>query len=400
MPTERIEYLIELHFSNTITDAEKEELASLVAELSDDHIHLLLETAWLKHTSGVAMPDDISKNIIESILKEETDDEFHHPTPVRKLSNNTRVLRIAVAAACIVIAVTVAWLTMAEEKQPALAKKEIQTPRTLEDVKPGGQKAVLILADGSQVVLDSAANGVLAQQGNAQVIKKGDGSILYAVKGSSGTETLYNTISTPAGGIYQLTLPDGTKAWLNSASSIRYPTEFVTGERRVQISGEVYFEVAKDASKPFIVKINPLAEVKVLGTHFNVNAYDDEADIKTTLLEGSVNISMGNSKSLLTPGQQARINKKGLITRFNDVDLDEAIAWKDGNFLFNSADLPQILRQVARWYNLEIVYEGKIPEDKFSGRVSRAVSLSNFLKWMQWSDVHFRLEGEKLIIKS
>jgi transmembrane sensor len=157
--------------------------------------------------------------------------------------------------------------------------------------------------------------------------------------------------------------------------------------------------VAKNPAQPFIVKINDLTEVKVLGTHFNVNAYKDETEIKTTLLEGSVNISMGNKSLLLIPGQAANINKQGSIKRVSDANLEEAIAWKNGNFLFNSAGLSDIMRQVSRWYNLEIVYDGKIPEDRFSGRVSRSVNLSNFLKWMQWSDVHFKLEGEKLIIK-
>lgn len=206
-------------------------------------------------------------------------------------------------------------------------------------------------------------------------------------------------MSTPVGGIYQLILQDGSKVWLNSSSSIRYPTEFTDKERSVEISGEAYFEIVKNAAKPFIVKVNNLAEVKVLGTHFNVNAYTDEAEVKTTLLEGAVNISQGNKSSTLSPGQQAQINQSGFIKRVDNVDLDEAVAWKNGNFLFNSATLPAVLRQAARWYDLEIVYEGKVPPDKFSGQIPRSVNLSSLLKWMQWSDVHFKLEEKKLIIK-
>jgi ferric-dicitrate binding protein FerR (iron transport regulator) len=399
MMEERTAHLIRLYFQNAITESQKEELAKRIGELTDEQIQTLLEKAWVDYTPEASIPDDISKNIIGNIFKQPVEEMTENITPVIPIHRRKRWLRLTAAAACILLISAGIYLWPATEKKEIIVKKELPAQRKLEDVNAGGQKAVLVLADGSQILLDSANSGVLAQQGDAQITKRSDGAIAYTINGNSNTGALYNTISTPAGGIYQLVLPDGTKAWLNSLSSIRYPTEFATADRRVQISGEVYFEVAKNPAQPFIVKVNDLTEVKVLGTHFNVNAYKDEAEIKTTLLEGSVNISMGNKNVLLTPGQAANINKQGNIKRINDADLEEAIAWKNGNFLFNSAGLADIMRQVSRWYSLEIVYDGKIPEDRFSGRVSRSVNLSNFLKWMQWSDVHFKLEGEKLIIK-
>jgi transmembrane sensor len=399
MMEERAEYLIRLYFQNAITESQKEELAKRMGELTDEQIQSLLEKAWIDYTPEASIPGDISQNIIGNIFKKPVEEMKENTTPVIPINRRKRWLRLTAAAACVLLIGAGIYIWPATGKKEIVIKKEIPAPRKLEDVNAGGQKAVLVLADGSQIVLDSANNGVLAQQGDAQITKRADGAIAYTINGNSNAGAFYNTISTPAGGIYQLVLPDGTKAWLNSLSSIRYPTEFAAADRRVQISGEVYFEVAKNPAQPFIVKINNLTEVKVLGTHFNVNAYNDEAEIKTTLLEGSVNISMGNKSCLLIPGQAANINKQGNIKRVNDADLEEAVAWKNGNFLFSSAGLPDIMRQVSRWYNLEIVYDGKIPEDRFSGRVSRSVNLSNFLKWMQWSDVHFNLEGEKLIIK-
>ena len=399
MSSKRIEYLVELYFSNDIADIQKEELANWVIQLTDDEIHILLEKGWVNHEPDTHMPDDISDKIITSFLSPEiTQQPNTTQAPVLKIEHKKKWWRI-VAAACVLafISMTIFWLQPSENK--VIAKKIVPQKQLNNDVKPGGKKALLTLADGTQIVLDSASSGLLAQQGNAQIIKLPNGEIAYNTNGKADVGLLYNTMSTPVGGIYQLILQDGSKVWLNSSSSIRYPTEFTDKERSVEISGEAYFEIVKNAAKPFIVKVNNLAEVKVLGTHFNVNAYTDEAEVKTTLLEGAVNISQGNKSSTLSPGQQAQINQSGFIKRVDNVDLDEAVAWKNGNFLFNSATLPAVLRQAARWYGLEIVYEGKVPPDKFSGQIPRSVNLSSLLKWMQWSDVHFKLEEKKLIIK-
>ncbi len=399
MSTERIEYLVELFFSNNITERQKEELSTWVSTLDDSQIQTLLEKAWQNHVPDTRIPEDISEKIISTFIEEKSRKrEKKAKAPVIKLRPPNSWWKVAGVAACLCAMIIAILVIQGRPKKIALVKA-LPGKAVSDDVKPGGHTAVLTLADGTRILLDSTSNGFVSMQGNTKVMKQQGGVIAYNKENSGRTELSYNTMSTPAGGMYQLILSDGTKAWLNASSSIHFPIEFTTKERRVSITGEVYFEVAKNAGKPFIVTVNKLAEVKVLGTHFNLNAYDNENEIKTTLLEGSISISKGTNSETLTAGQQAQINKNGSIKKLNDVDLEEAVAWKNGKFIFNGTELQEVLRQAARWYNLEVVYEGKIPDDKFSGQVSRSVSLSNLLKWMQWSEVYFKLEGRKLIIK-
>ncbi|HKC36823.1 MAG TPA: FecR domain-containing protein, partial [Chitinophagaceae bacterium] len=237
-----------------------------------------------------------------------------------------------------------------------------------QDLGPGGSKAVLTLADGSQIILDSAANGHLASQGNTKVIKM-DGQLAYnASSDLRTTEVLYNTITTPRGGQYQIVLSDGSKVWLNAASSLRFPSTFVGNERKVELTGEGYFEVAKNATKPFKVNVAGKEEVLVLGTHFNINSYFDETTINTTLLEGKVKVTTigsgvrTNDPRLLSPGQQLQLNINGQITLNTNPDLDQVMAWKNGIFNFDNSDLQMVLRQISRWYGVDIIYEGRIPQ--------------------------------------
>jgi ferric-dicitrate binding protein FerR (iron transport regulator) len=396
--TQRLNHLVDLYFLNNISPTEKEELAALILQATDEELQAALEKAWSAHQPGADLPGDRSDDAIEPLLRQLIRD---HPTEnaLTGKSKNIHWWKISLAAACLlgIIFLGYSWLY---HSSPVPVATTATQPKTLvNDVAPGGQKALLTLADGTQILLDSATTGLLAQQGNSQVKKLSSGEIAYSSSQETPAAVLFNTMSTPPGGTYQLILPDGSRVWLNSASSIRYPTAFNGAERRVQITGEAYFEVAKNASKPFFVTINNIAEVNVLGTHFNVNAYTDEAEIRTTLIEGAVNVLQGKNSSKLVPGQQARINKNGSIKRVDDVDLDEAIAWTKGNFLFNSAPLAAVLRQASRWYDLEIVYEGGIPDDKFSGQIPKSVNLSNLLKWMQWSGINFKLSGKKLFIR-
>ncbi|MEO6289527.1 MAG: FecR domain-containing protein [Ginsengibacter sp.] len=399
MSTERIEYLVELFFSNNITERQKEELSTWVSTLDDSQIQTLLEKAWQNHVPDTRIPGDISEKIISTFIEEKSRKaEKKAKAPVIKLRPPDSWWKVAGVAACLCAMIIAILVIQGRPKKIALVKA-LPGKTKSDDVKPGGHTAVLTLADGTRILLDSTSNGFVSMQGNTKVMKQQGAVIAYNKENSGRSELSYNTMSTPAGGMYELILSDGTKAWLNASSSIHFPIEFTTNERRVSITGEVYFEVAKNAGKPFIVTVNKLAEVKVLGTHFNLNAYDNENEIKTTLLEGSISVTKGTNSETLTAGQQARINKNGSIKKLSDVDLEEAVAWKNGKFIFNGTELQEVLRQAARWYNLEVVYEGKIPDDKFSGQVSRSVSLSSLLKWMQWSEVYFKLEGRKLIIK-
>jgi transmembrane sensor len=286
----------------------------------------------------------------------------------------------------------------------AIEKKE---QRLKNDVAPGGNKAILTLADGSIINLDSVQGGTIAHQ-NGTAINKQEAQLVYdATKASSADHSTlsYNILTTPRGGQYQVVLPDGSKVWLNAASSIRYPTTFIDNQRNVEITGEVYFEVAHNAAKPFKVLVNGM-EVQVLGTHFNVNAYNDEATINTTVLEGLVKVTKNSNSVLLKPGYQAQFSSptggdqegSDQLTVIENIDKDAVVAWKNGLFYLNDADIPSVLRQVARWYDIDIEYKNGLPQGHLSGKVPRNMNLSQILKVLQYSEVNFKLDGRKLII--
>ncbi|MEO6720212.1 MAG: FecR domain-containing protein [Ferruginibacter sp.] len=276
------------------------------------------------------------------------------------------------------------------------------------DLAPGTNNAILTLANGNTIILDSASNGVLARQGEVKIVNK-DGRLIYndQVNKSNG-DIVYNKMETRRGGQYQLTLADGSKVWLNAASSILFPNVFSGNERIVEITGEVYFEVAKNMGKPFKVKFNTPsgmpAEIEVLGTHFNINAYSDEASVKSTLLEGSIkltnNISeKGDQKQIvLKPGQQALLNKQGAIKMEENTDVEEAVAWKNGMFQFNRATIEVIMRQVERWYDVDVVYMGTKPAGHYQGEISRNVNASEMLKVLQTSGIRFNIENRKITV--
>ena len=258
-------------------------------------------------------------------------------------------------------------------------------------------KAILTLSDGSTIILDDAKNGQVAQQGGTQIAKLANGQLVYNALDGKPAEVVFNTLTTPRGGQFKLTLPDGSEVWLNASSSIKYPTAFIGNERKVEISGEAYFEIVHNAAKPFKVSVNGM-EVKVLGTHFNINAYNDEASVKTTLLEGSISLTKADAATTLKPGQQAQLGNGGNIKVIDNVDIDQVVAWKNGYFSFNRADLQTVMRQIARWYDVDISYEGKIPERQFGGKIDRNSNASEVLKILEESKVHFRIEEKKIIV--
>lgn len=265
------------------------------------------------------------------------------------------------------------------------------------DIPSGREGAILTLADGSQLVLDSVNNGVITTQNGTQVRMK-NGQLTYDPAGAALGTVAYNTMRVPKGREFQLTLPDGTRVWLNAASSLRYPTAFTGKERKVEVTGEAYFEVTPHPEMPFIVDVNHKAAIEVLGTHFNINAYDDEANIKTTLLEGSVKVVRASESKMLKPGQQAQINEQKGIAVVNNADADKVMAWKNGLFNFEGATLQEIMRQLERWYDIEVVYEKGVPNVEFTGEMTKGISLNGVLIALEKSDIHFRLEGRKLIV--
>jgi hypothetical protein len=271
------------------------------------------------------------------------------------------------------------------------------------DVLPGSNKATLTLADGSVIDLNRAENGMLTRQGNIKIIKGEDGQIMYDSDQKKSDEWGYNTISTPRGGKYEIVLSDGSKVWLNAASSLRYPSSFMGKTREVSLTGEGYFEVAKNASMPFHVKVNDMT-IEVMGTHFNVNAYQDENVVATTLLEGSVKIKSGspgssvNQTVLLAPGEQANLTKSGRLKIDRHANTGEAVAWTNNNFEFNDAEVQDIMRQLSRWYDVEVEYKGFIPKRRFTGKISRNVKLSELIGMLQYSGVSMQIVDKKIII--
>jgi transmembrane sensor len=311
------------------------------------------------------------------------------------------------------------FIIRSRTSKSAIPTDAVAITPTSNDVMPGSNKAILTLKDGSILELDNAKTGNLVNESGFTIVKLNDGQLQYkrAVEntnpGNPVHEDLpYNTLTTPRGGQYKLVLGDGTKVWLNAASSISYPIAFNAKERKVTITGEVYFEVEPQFSNttnkkvPFIVKVmnssgKEVSEIEVLGTHFNVNGYEDESAVRTTLLEGSVQVqSTGSGRSvIIQPGQQAIVMPDNKLQTANDINADEIMAWKNGQFMFKSVDIETIMRQAARWYDLKVVYDEEKPKDKFTGKISRNVNLSQLLKILEYSEVHFTLrEGRTLFI--
>lgn len=264
-----------------------------------------------------------------------------------------------------------------------------------QDIGPGSNKATLILANGSSVTLDSTGSRVI-QQGNT-AIQQHNGQLQYHA-GKNLTDAGYNTLSTPRGAQFRVTLSDGTKVWLNSASSLKYPAAFTGKERTVELQGQGYFEVAKNADQPFKVRVNNM-EVNVLGTHFDIMAYPDEKMVNTTLLEGAVQVHNGEELQLLKPGQQAILNKENQQLSVQSVAVNKVVAWKEGLFVFNNMDLPTILREISRWYDVEIVYE-VVPNGKlYGGGISRHLQLSEILHFLEANGINqFKIVGRKVIV--
>lgn len=274
----------------------------------------------------------------------------------------------------------------------------VQDQKHNQDILPGSNKALLTLSDGTVITLDSAANGAIAQQGNSSVIKLANGEIRYEVNGVAQDKVMMNTMATPKGGQYQLILPDGSKVWLNAASSISYPAVFTGNERKIKVSGEVYMEVAKDARKPFFVDVDGRSTVQVLGTSFNINSYANEGNIKTTLVDGSVKVLSHGKQVTLQPGQQAVIAANTQEIRLQPANIDKVLAWKNGFINFESGSFQEVMRQIERWYDIEIKLEGSIPPAIIEGRMDRGVQLSDLLVLLNNFGIHTRLEGRTLIL--
>ena len=372
-----------------------------------------LEENKIEHNEWMQMDGERRENLVKEIQS----DLLHYITEKENAYKGSvypwyRRFYFHLAAASVLILFAVAgwYYTNKEQDKPEIVKteKEIK-PR---EVMPGTNKAVLTLADGGTVELNDAANGVLASQGNTEIRKQGS-ELVYDQQNNAAIKIpAFNMLTTPRGGQYNLVLPDGTRVWLNAASSIKYPVAFTADSRTVEVKGEVYFEVAqlnKGGEKiPFRVKVfgeNGEAKglVEVMGTHFNINAYSEESTVNTTLLEGRVKVSTAahpDENVVLNVAQQARIsNSKGSIKVLDNVNIEEVVAWKNGLFMMKKADIPVVLRQLARWYDVEIVYSNGMPAGKITGDIPRNMPLAEVLKVMQLSGVKCKTENRKIIVE-
>jgi transmembrane sensor len=314
-----------------------------------------------------------------------------HEAPVIPMGQRRSHRRIWWAAASVLLILgSATYVFLARMRTPQTSR--IPVAARMPAVLPGGNKAVLTIGDGRRITLDSTAKGVIAMQGSVSALNC-NGQLSYSGEGGKAS-VVYNTITVPRGGQYRLVLPDGTRVWLNAASSLTFPTAFTDRQRRVELTGEGYFEVTHRPATPFLVKAGKV-EVRDIGTAFNVNAYMDETSLKTTLVEGAV----GVNKTPLQPGQQAQLGSDGVIRVVAHADVAEATAWKNGYFDFEQADLPTIMRQLSRWYNLDIEYQGKMPPGDFRARMPRNTSASEVLRILEANGVHCAIEGKKLIVR-
>ena len=433
MMHEHFQHLLTAYLTGQLTDNQRQELLSLLGneelagQLADFIRQQLTAGDWHLTANMQHTEDRIIRGVLQKIQSQQSDlmhesaEASSAPTtpaaPTPPLPRIGIVRRWAWAAAIILLiagAGTIAYF----HSRPAPALVSNQPPTV---IAPGGNKAILTLANGTTITLDSAANGAIAQQGYSSVIKSAGGQISYQPAGATANPDatanqasaatnpditpLMNTLRTPRGGQYRLTLPDGTKVWLNAASAITYPTAFSGPQRKVTITGEAYFEVTPDPAHPFIATINDRYTIQVLGTSFNVDGYMDAGTMNTTLLQGSVRVMAdlglgprNNPNDLLKPGQQLRIGNK-TATLIRAADIDKVMAWKNGFFNFDDLTLKEAMHQIERWYDVEVIYEKGIPDIRFEGGISRNIQLADLLKVLARADVKFRIEpGRKLVV--
>jgi len=423
-PSHIANLLLRLHrdnLSDPLSDLDRQELEAWAGE-SDENTELYRE---LTHEdavqAGLRQLEGIDEAPVRRRILAQMPDVFGlvKEAPVVRIKSHSPVGRWAAAAVILAVLGTGAWWWVQTKQISAPAAT---TAQRADIVAPAHSRATLTLANGQQVALDSMTSGALAQQGNAQVVKEANGQVAYKVENVTNRELLFNTLSNPRGSqVVNLTLSDGTKVWLNAESSIRYPVVFMGSDRTVEMTGEAYFEVRKNASQPFKVKINRGDEIEVLGTQFDVNAYKNEPKVKTTLIEGSVrilgttsnplvgvNTNKGKASVVLKPGEQAQVvnavaggrnsNDTQEIKVLRTVDIDEVTAWKNGFFRFNDASIETIMKNAARWYDVEVDYQ---TDNKlgFVATISRDVPISKLLKLLELTDrVHFKIDGKKITV--
>ncbi|MEO3405572.1 FecR domain-containing protein [Mucilaginibacter sp. CAU 1740] len=343
--------------------------------------------------------DEPSPQIDEDVITLHQQESIASLTQNAQGNHNIRKMRrrrYTLAAASVTVALVVGAYQFINFNKTA---RTVNAPQAAvaANILPGSNKVTLTLSNGNKVVLSGAKNGQVASDAGTAINKTADGSITYSSRPGEheAQEHLFNTATTPRGGQYQFTLSDGTKVWLNAATTFRFPVQFNGSERRVELTGEAYFEVAHDRNKPFRVVSNGQV-IEVLGTHFNVNSYADEGVTRTTLLQGSVKISHNQISKIIKPGEQARLAGEQLDVL--KVNADQAVAWKNGMFYFHDASIYDVMRQFCRWYDVDVKYEGEVPKREFSGGISRNVNASQMLDLLAFKKINYRIQGRTIVI--
>ena len=384
---QQISDLLLRRLQGSITEEENRKLSEwLAAQPAADQEYYARMTSWPVIETELQKYDSIDDVTAEGMMKE----WIEVSKPERRI-----MWSYWAAAAVIILFIGAGTWYLNTQRNSNLPVAS----RYKNDVLPGGEKAFLQLADGSTITLDSTTKGELALQGNARIIKSDEGELVY--ESANNQKPVYNKIVIPKAGQYTLTLPDGTKVWLNAASSLRYPTAFTGNERVVELSGEAYFDVAQDANHHFRVNTNvpghkPMS-IEVLGTEFNIQAYADDQALSTTLVNGKVSVNADNQTVVLAPGKQAYLSKDADI-QVRDANMEAALAWKNGFIYMDSTDFREIMQQVSRWYDVDIVYEGNV-DKAFNGKIPKAAKLSTVLKALESTGwVQFKVAGKTVTV--
>ncbi|SMD01250.1 FecR family protein [Pedobacter nyackensis] len=367
-----------------MSSSELEEFQQVI--LNPDHqkiLHQQIEEHWdgLADNSLLELPQAKMNKVFNAIVA--------HPQPVAKRGKFWASIAIAAAVVVAVFGVGLFYYDLNLKPQPTehLANKN--------EITPGIQAATLTLANGKKIRLDDTANGLLAKEAGVMITKSANGQLIYEIKDADGDTSKINTLSTAKGETYQLRLPDGSLVWLNAASSLTYPVNLnERGKRSVKLDGEGYFEITKDKAHPFVVE-SKRQQIEVLGTHFNVSSYSDEPVVRTSLLEGSIQI---NGKTVLKPGEQSSVDPTGNIA-VKEVNVNKSVAWKNGKFAFEDENIEGVMRKLARWYNVEIIYQGDFYQRTFTGTISRHDDISRILDKIAYTQaVRFKIDGRRIYV--
>lgn len=399
----KLKRLLHAYFNNTINPADCMELLEYLKTADVGKIEGYISENLLTLDEG---PELIPVRA-QAIWKQITSDTRYTNIAAQVIDNQSSAVKLyrttwfRVAAALLVF-LAVGLIFFNRQFNGNVVAKHYIKPENTAVILPGSTKATLTTANGEVLVLEKAANGLIAKNGNIKVLKTRNGQIIYNLKDQKQSSSIqqvgYNTLTTPKGGEYQVVLADGTKVWLNAASSITYPTVFSNKERRIKLSGEAYFEVAKDAQKPFYVN-TANGQIRVWGTHFNISAYPDDEITSTTLLEGAVQVTKNQSSSLLKPGQQASISRGSDQISVTKAKIDEVMAWKNGYFIFDEDNIADIMKKVSRWYNVDVQYHGSVDDQKFGGTFHRSKSIFELLHYLEKiGNIHFLITGRRITV--